>query len=139
MSMSNTARRDFLRLSGTGLAGAALPSRPAHAQTTLAGPNSGTCDVKIFGASGDGKTIDTPAINRAIEAAAAGGGGTVRFPAGRYLCYSIRLESNVGLHLEQGATTIAAESPSSGSGGYDVAEPKNPLAASPALCPNHWP
>src|SRR5258706_3628911 len=106
MSMSNTARRDFLRLSGAGLAGAAFPSRPAHAQTTLAGPNSGTCDVKIFGASGDGKTIDTPAINRAIEAAAAGGGGTGRFPAGGYPCYFIRLKSNFGLQLHQGCTII---------------------------------
>ena len=138
MSMSNTARRDFLRLSGTGLAGAALPSRPAHAQTTLAGPNSGTCDVKIFGASGDGKTIDTPAINRAIEAAAAGGGGTVRFPAGSYLCYSIRLKSNVALHLDQGSTIIAADPPSSGSGGYDVAEPKNPWDAYQDFGHNHW-
>src|SRR5258708_23447636 len=101
MSMSNTARRDFLRLSGAGLAGAALPSRPAHAQTTLAGPNSGTYDVKIFGASGDGKTIDTPAINRAIEAAAAGGGGTGRFPPRGFPCYSLRLQRHIAPHLEQ--------------------------------------
>jgi polygalacturonase len=138
MSMSNTARRDFLRLSGAGLAGAAFPSRPAHAQTTLAGANSGAYDVKIFGASGDGKTIDTPAINRAIEAAAAGGGGTVRFPAGSYLCYSIRLKSNVALYLGQGATIIAADPPSSGSGGYDLAEPKTPWDAYQDFGHNHW-
>jgi polygalacturonase len=139
MSMSNTARRDFLRLSGVGLAGAALPSRPAQAQSTLAGPNCGTYDVKTFGASGDGKTIDTPAINRAIEAAAAGGGGTVCFPAGSYLCYSIRLKSNVALHLEQGATIIAADSPSSGSGGgYDLAEPNPPWEAFQDFGHNHW-
>src|SRR5258708_8772324 len=113
MSMSNTARRDFLRLSGAGLAGAAFPSHPAHAQTTLAGPNSGTCDVKIFGASGDGKTIDTPAINRAIEAAAAGGGGTVRLPAAGYSCYSGPPQSNVPLHPHQGATILPDDRTSS--------------------------
>ena len=60
-------------------------------------------DVKLYGATGDGKTIDTPAVNRAIEAANAAGGGTVRFPAGNYLCYSIRLKSNVALYLDQNA------------------------------------
>jgi hypothetical protein len=44
--------------------------------------------VKNHGAAGDGTTIDTPAINRAIEAAAASGGGIVFVPAGTYLCYS---------------------------------------------------
>ena len=50
-------------------------------------PNAypGVYDVRGFGAKGDGKTIDTPAINKAIEAAAAAGGGTVNFPAGTYL------------------------------------------------------
>jgi polygalacturonase len=41
-------------------------------------------DVRAFGAKGDGQTLDTAAINRAIETAAANGGGTVRFPAGSY-------------------------------------------------------
>src|SRR5579864_841342 len=126
MSTNNTARRDFLCLSGAGLAGAALPPRFAHAQTDSSEPHSDNYDVRIFGAKGNGKTIDTPAINRAIEAAAAGGGGTVRFPAGSYLCYSIHLKSNVALYLDQGATIIAADPPSSGSGGYDLAEGKPP-------------
>jgi polygalacturonase len=46
-------------------------------------------DVQRFGAKGDGKTLDTLAINNAISAAAAAGGGTVFFPAGTYLSYSI--------------------------------------------------
>ena len=41
-------------------------------------------NVKDFGAKADGKTIDSPAINRAIEAAAKAGGGTVYLPAGEY-------------------------------------------------------
>ena len=46
-----------------------------------------------FGAKADGKTIDSPAINRAIEVLAQYGGGTVYLPAGEYACYSIRLKA----------------------------------------------
>lgn len=51
-------------------------------------------DVKEFGATGNGTTLDTDAINKAIENAAKAGGGTVNFPAGTYLSYSIRLKSH---------------------------------------------
>src|ERR1017187_4563575 len=66
-------------------------------------------DVRAFGAVGDGKTIDTPAINRAIDAAATGSGGTVYFRAGNYLCYSIHLKSKVAIYLDAGATIVAAD------------------------------
>ncbi len=79
-------------------------------------------NVKSYGAVGDGKTIDSPAINKAIDAAAEAGGGTVYFPAGTYLCFSIRLKSNIGLYLDHGAVILAA-SPDEHSGGYDPAEP----------------
>ena len=69
---------------------------------------AGVFDVREFGAVADGKTIDSPAINKAIEAAAAAGGGTVRLSAGTYLSASIRLKSHVGLHLDHGAVLIAA-------------------------------
>jgi polygalacturonase len=62
----------------------------------------------------------------------------VRLSAGNYLCYSIRLKSNVALQLEQGATIIAADPPSSGSGGYDLAEPKTPWDAYQDFGHNHW-
>jgi len=65
-------------------------------------------DVKTFGAKGDGKTLETPAINKAIDKAASEGGGTVYFPAGNYLSVSIHLKSNIALYLDQGATIIAA-------------------------------
>jgi polygalacturonase len=66
-------------------------------------------DVKSFGAKGDGKTLDTAAINKTIDAAAAAGGGTVFFSAGNYLSVSIHLKSNIALYLDQGATIVAAE------------------------------
>ena len=76
-------------------------------------------DVKTHGATGDGKTLDTAAINKAIEAAAAAGGGTVTFPAGTYLSGSIRLKSRTTLHLGAGATIEATSDPNA----YDPAEP----------------
>ena len=101
-------------------------------------------DVRTFGATGDGKTIDTPAINKAIEAAAAAGGGTVIFPAGTYVCFSIRLKSHVDLFLAQGSIIEAAESPKVGEttgymgGTYDAAEPKTGYDAYQDYGHNHW-
>jgi hypothetical protein len=65
-------------------------------------------DVTTFGATGDGRTIDSPAVNRAIEAASSAGGGRIHFPAGTFACHSIRLRSNVELYLDRGATLLAA-------------------------------
>ena len=70
-------------------------------------------NVRDFGAKGDDKTIDSPAINRAIEAASQAGGGTVFFPAGTYLSYSIRLSNNIHLYFDEGAVLKAAR-PSAG-------------------------
>ena len=126
MLPSSTERRDFLKLTGAGIAGSALGTAatvqafPAEAKTSSASPK--TLDVRVFGATGDGKTLDTPAINKAIDAAAGAGGGVVRFPAGGYLCYSIHLKSHITLYLDPGATIVAADAPASG-GGYDPPEP----------------
>lgn len=80
-------------------------------------------DVRRFGATGDGRTLDTAAINRAIEAAHARGGGTVVLPAGNYLSHSVRLRSRVTLQFEAGAVLIAADPPPAGEpGGYDAPE-----------------
>ncbi|MGH9407692.1 MAG: rhamnogalacturonidase [Terriglobia bacterium] len=88
---------------------------------------SGLFDVRAFGATGDGTTLDTPSVNKAIDTAAAAGGGTVLFPPGTYACYSIRLKSEVALYLDQGATILAAEPPPRGSsGGYDAPESADP-------------
>ena len=80
-----------------------------------------TFDVKKYGAAGDGEALDTTAINKTIEAAASAGGGTVYFPAGTYLSFSIHLKSNIALYLDQGATLLAAAPGEQG--GYDLAEP----------------
>jgi hypothetical protein len=85
----------------------------------------GGYDVRAFGAKGDGTTLDTPAINKAIDAASAAGGGTVRFGAGSYLSTSIHLKSNIHLYLDQGCTLVAA-APAEGVA-FDEPEP-NPDA-----------
>jgi polygalacturonase len=78
-------------------------------------------NIRTFGAKGDGKTLDTAAINKTIDTAAAAGGGTVYFPAGNYLSISIHLQSNIALYLDQGATIIAANT--SNDARYDLPEP----------------
>jgi len=125
MSTQTNPRRSFLRLAGAAVAGAplAVGAQQAGAPHAASSPSAGMLDVKAFGATGDGKTLDTAAINQAIDQAAASGGGTVRFPAGDYLSYSVRLKSHVALHLEPGATLIAADPPASGVGGFDAPEP----------------
>jgi polygalacturonase len=128
MSTATNIRREFLKRAGAGLPGAALLFQAGQggARAAEAGPAQGLFNVKAFGAAGNGASVDTPAINRTIQAAAAAGGGTVFFPAGNYLCYSIRLMSDVALYLDMGATIVAADSPAegaSGSGAYDLAEP----------------
>ncbi len=60
-------------------------------------------NVKDFGAAGDGATLDTCALNRAIAACHAGGGGTVFVPAGVYLVGTLDLLSDVTLHLDAGS------------------------------------
>ena len=78
-------------------------------------------DVKSFGAVGDGRHIDSPAINAAIEQTAKDGGGTVVLSKGIYLCYSIHLQSNITLRIEKGAVIKTA--PVTETEGYDAAEP----------------
>ncbi len=60
--------------------------------------------VRSYGAAGDGKSIDTTAIQSAIDGIAARGGGDVVFPAGTYLTGSIHLKSNITLRLQAGST-----------------------------------
>jgi len=91
-------------------------------------------DVRSFGAAGDGKSLDVAPINRAIEAASTAGGGTVRFPAGRYLSSSIRLRSNVGLYLEHGAVLEAVPWTQAA---YDPPEP-NAWAKYQDFGHSHW-
>ena len=153
MTSFNPQRRDLLRVGSLGVAGAAIPAVSFAAATAGDAPGSGAAsapgngvffNVHAYGATGDGKMLDTDAINRAIDAAESAGGGVVLFPAGNYLCFSIHLKSNVHLHLDQGATIVAAESPKAGEatgyngGMYDAAEPNAPWEPYQDYGHNHW-
>ncbi len=65
-------------------------------------------DVRDFGATGNGQTLDSAAIQAAIDRCSANGGGTVLIPAGLYLAGTIFLKDNVHLHLAAGATVLGS-------------------------------
>ena len=140
----DTRRRDLLKLSPLALAAAASTiGRTAVAEAPLNAIET-SFNVRTYGAVGDGKTVDTPAINRAIEAVTAAGGGTLLFPAGTYLCFTIHLRGNVDLYLSRGCTILAADSPKPGEatgyngGTYDAAEPNTPWDAFQDYGHSHW-
>jgi polygalacturonase len=67
------------------------------------------CDVKMFGAKGDGTTKDTAAIQKAVDDCSAGkGGGTVVLEAGTYVSAPILLKSNMTFELKKGATLLGS-------------------------------
>jgi polygalacturonase len=68
-------------------------------------------NVRDYGAAGDGKRKDTSAIARAIGACSKAGGGTVYFPAGRYLTGAITLASHLRLEVGPGAVILGSEDP----------------------------
>ncbi|MGA2869936.1 MAG: glycosyl hydrolase family 28-related protein [Verrucomicrobiota bacterium] len=83
-------------------------------------PSGNVFNVRDFGAVGDGTNLDSPAIDKAIAAAAAAGGGTVLVPAGTYLSGSIHLRSNLHLVIDAGATILGAPQELNA---YDETEP----------------
>jgi polygalacturonase len=140
MRVEENARRRFLRSVGTGFAGGALIGLPgrALAANEVQGARSLVYDVGAFGATGDGKTLDSSAINRAIDAASSAGGGTVYFRAGNYLSYSIHLRSKVAIYLDAGARIVAADPSTDSSRGYDLAESNQPWENYQDYGHNHW-
>ena len=71
--------------------------------TCCTSKNQSPYNIVDFGAKADGKTLNTSAIQKAINICHQNGGGTVIIPAGQFITGAIRLLSNVNLHLEPGA------------------------------------
>lgn len=65
-------------------------------------------NVRSFGARGDSRTIDTAAIQAAVGACSAAGGGAVYCPPGVYRTGSVQLQSHMRLYLEAGAVLLAS-------------------------------
>jgi len=91
-------------------------------------------NVKSYGATGTGAASDTDAINKAIAAASAAGGGTVFFPAGTYVSGSIHLKSHITLYLDSGAVLRASSDPQA----YDPAEPNPSIEKFQDYGHSHW-
>ncbi len=83
-----------------------LTAAPAADLRQATAAERGIFDIRDYGALGDGKTLDTAAINKAVEACAQAGGGQVQLTPGRYLSGTVHLRSHVTLFLEAGATLV---------------------------------
>ncbi len=103
-----------------GVTFAALLLVPLAALRAASAPGQNYFSVRDFGAVGDGHTLDSPAIDKAIAAAATAGGGTVLVPAGTYLSGSIHLKSNIHLLIDAGAVILGA---AQNMNAYDQTEP----------------
>ena len=68
-------------------------------------------NVRLYGAVGDGQTLDSKSIQKAIDSCAEQGGGTVYLPTGQYLTGSLFLRDNITLHLDSGAVILGSENP----------------------------
>ena len=93
-------------LPGVGLAGLA-PQQGADAQRAGRTPSQ-VWDIRDFRAQGDGKTLDTVALQAAIDACSQGGGGVVFFPKGSFLSGTLILKDGVTLHFSPGATLVGS-------------------------------
>jgi hypothetical protein len=84
-------------------------ARPAHVP---AGPSApGLYDITRFGAVGDGRTLCTEAIQKAIDACGGAGGGTVLVPPGQFLSGAVFLRSHVNFHVSAGAVLESSQRP----------------------------
>ena len=105
-SIPRSSRRRVMGLAASALtAGAATGScaDQAPAAPQLGRNDSAFFDVTRFGAVPDGKTKNTAALQRAIDACSSAGGGTVFVPPGVFLTGPLRLVSNLVLYLEAGS------------------------------------
>jgi polygalacturonase len=112
-------RRSFLKHAGLGLMAAPLVSlssftgnneqadRDSTIEHSAVQPKI-TLNVRDFGATGDGKTKDTTAIQQCVDRCSLLGGGEVLIPAGNYLTGSIALRSNTVLRIEENAVIMGS-------------------------------
>lgn len=78
-------------------------------QFGIVGLRAERVDMAVAGAKQDGKTLNTTLINNTINRLNANGGGTLFFPAGKYLTGAIKLKSNITIELEAGATLLFSD------------------------------
>ena len=110
---STKSRRSFLGKLGFGSLIVGLASNVFASEKKFHGQmnpiKNPVWDPYDFGAKGDGKTIDTKAIQTAIDSCYSNGGGKVLLYGGTFVSGTIILKSNVCLHIEAGATLLGSE------------------------------
>jgi polygalacturonase len=121
-------RRALLTASSLGLVPSSL---------WAAGSPTDVHNIRSYGAKGDGIAIDTGALQRAIDAAAMAGGGTVYLPPGRYLSFSVQLRSRITLLFASGAVLVAGD-PAKHGGRYNPPEPNGAADPYQDFGHNHW-
>jgi hypothetical protein len=82
-----------------------LAGVPGQAVT---GARQKTYDIRRYGAVGDGRTDNTHAIQKAIDVAAAHGGGVVQVPQGRFVTGVLEIRSHITLRLAGGAWLLGS-------------------------------
>ncbi|MBS1799523.1 MAG: right-handed parallel beta-helix repeat-containing protein [Acidobacteria bacterium] len=90
-------------------------------------------NIRAFGAKGDGTTMDTAALQAAIDACTHDGGGTVLVPAGVFQIGTVELKSNVTLHIAAGGKLLG-----SGDGKQYHAVDAIPLSGDTTLVDGNW-
>ncbi len=111
--MSDSSRQFFSRRQWLGLASASAGASllPAAAEPPAAPPGNDrrrVYDIRDFGAVGDGKTLNTAAVQAAVDTCFKDGGGLVLVPAGVFQIGTIELKSNVTLHIAAGGTLLGS-------------------------------
>jgi polygalacturonase len=97
-----------LAAAGPGAAAdAGSPAQPPVSQSNTAKPSRYV--ITDYGAVADAATLNTAAIQKAIDAAAAAGGGVAEIPEGRFLSGSIFLKKGVELRLDEGAVLLGSQ------------------------------
>ncbi len=111
-------------------ASAAAHSKPAENTTDL---GTRVYNIRNYGAKGDKTTLDTAAVQAAIDACTQDGGGTVLVPAGTFTIGTVELKSNVTLHIAAGGTLLG-----SGDGKQYHAVDAIPLHGDTTLNDGNW-
>lgn len=137
------SRREWLgklALPATGavIAAGILDAKPAEAARAKPTPitddlGARVYNIRSYGARGDKATIDTAALQAAIDACTADGGGTVLVPAGTFTIGTVELKSNVTLHISAGGTLLG-----SGDGKQYHAVDAIPLHGDTTLNDGNW-
>jgi hypothetical protein len=94
-------------VAGAGMIGGNAMASPHEPEDNKL-PGARIYNIRDYGAKGDGKTLDTAAIQKAIDACHSDKGGTVLFPAGEYVSGTLELKSNITLHLSAAAKLLGS-------------------------------